>query len=152
MVLSAELPSWTTKTLQNIKIRHVAKYLSAINGKASLSIDMVDAMMVDRQHMPRFAAMRLPPGMHNGIPARWYEASIRSVHAEAMFARNATLEVGDAPAWTMQELVEDGAVDDLVGHAIAMMPSLVTVGCHNDNGFSAAWGLPAEEPEPDGFW
>jgi hypothetical protein len=151
IVLSAELPRSTNKVLENVKIRHVAKYRSAINGNAHLVVDMVDMLMIDRRP-PRFAAIRQPPGVRNGIPSRWYEASITSVPADAMFAKNATLRVGDRSSWTLRDMERNAVFMNLTQHAISMMPHMTAVGCHNDNGLSAAWGLPSEDPEPDPFW
>ncbi|KAK0734901.1 hypothetical protein B0T26DRAFT_845453 [Lasiosphaeria miniovina] len=63
---------------------------------------------------------------------RWYEASITSTRAEALFLQNKSLRLGQKAEWDANTLLEQHIFEDIYGPALQMLKTMDHVG-GNDN-------------------
>ncbi len=99
------------------------------------------------------------PGIHNiiarpsgetpgeGIISTWYEASISSTSARTILRENETLTLGDEAQWTLQMLVDAGALEAIYKPALQMVKAMDGVGVKMDNGPGRASAATALSPQ-----
>ncbi|KAI0971459.1 hypothetical protein F4678DRAFT_479339 [Xylaria arbuscula] len=90
-------------------------------------------------------------------PSVWYEAVLKSDTFSKAFKQNGKLELGNEVAWTSEELIETGYVEELIRKAAKMVTNMDGVGFWNDNhqvelhGVVAV-GKPKKNQDPVKFW
>ncbi len=107
----------------------------------------------------------MAPGIHNiiarpsgetpgeGIISTWYEASISSTSAQTILRENEILTLGDEAQWTLQTLVDAGALEAIYKPALQMVKAMDGVGVKMDNGQSERVTLPHLPPKgSEEFW
>ncbi|KAI3332179.1 hypothetical protein HD806DRAFT_479730 [Xylariaceae sp. AK1471] len=82
------------------------------------------------------------------LPPTWYEACLKSDTISTALEENKELELGDEVSWTANELLECGAVDELVLKAAEMVEKLDGVGYWNDNHQQEVLRSVAPAPKP----
>ena len=70
---------------------------------------------------------------HTDIPLSWYEASLKSDTFCTAFKENERLEFGDEVKWKLKDLIQKGAVEQLIKKAAGMVKKMDGVGFWNEN-------------------
>lgn len=128
-------------SVDQARVRHVARYRDGKGGNTHLNITMWQATNLDLDavddgnHGTRH--IKVEPSENDdtqGLANVWYEASISSVCLEKVFKENAEMEFGEEVRWTMAQLKEEGAFKSLHRPAIGMVEAMDKIGAGSNNG------------------
>ncbi|PHH78784.1 hypothetical protein CDD80_6240 [Ophiocordyceps camponoti-rufipedis] len=126
-------------TVDNINVRHVARYRLGRNSNSLLSVTMVRKLdKGERQGTRRqwqTGQARVP---YRGTPIIWYEAALSSLKAEQMLAENRDMTVGSRASWDCERLEAEGVLDDVCRPAFGIITQMDDIGQLNDNGLRMA--------------
>ncbi|KAK0669362.1 hypothetical protein QBC41DRAFT_364828 [Cercophora samala] len=82
---------------------------------------------------------------------RWYEAAVISTQLQEHCQMNSGLKLGDAAAWSPEEVCRYGGLTTLYGPALAMLNQMDKIGQNEDNNLSGVFGgllKRANDPPP----
>jgi len=122
-----------------VRVRHIARYTTR-NGQSILDLTGVRAMDVSfpdgggDDNNSRLEASPATEAIEKGIFSCWYEASVSSAKAEAIFAENETLAIGDESRWDVGTLTVAGVLEAVYKPALEMIRQMDGVGAKVDNG------------------
>ncbi|SPO00907.1 uncharacterized protein DNG_03655 [Cephalotrichum gorgonifer] len=152
-------------SVDQVRVRHVARYRDGHRGNTVLNITMWQATNTewdavdDNDRGTRH--IRVEPSENDdtkGLANVWYEASISSVRLEKVLEENATIEFGDEVKWAKAKLKEEGVFKNLYHPAIGMVEQMDGIGSSNNNGRNPFAGSVLSEAESKigelkkGFW
>ncbi|KAK5990541.1 hypothetical protein PT974_08810 [Cladobotryum mycophilum] len=126
--------------VENIKIRQVAKYRQKRQGSELVitAFTTMEETTTNQEgsgtatHRRKIWSRRSGNG-NGAIPCRWFEAAISSPRAQTLFDQNKVLEFGQRASWDVQQLENDGILQEICQPALSMAASLDLIGCTNNN-------------------
>lgn len=126
-------------TVDNINVRHVARYRLGRKSNSLLSVTMVRKLdKGERQGTRRqwqTGQARVP---YRGTPIIWYEATLSSLKAEEMLAENRDMTVGSRVSWDCDRLEAEGVFEDVCRPGFGIITQMDDIGQLNDNGLRMA--------------
>lgn len=127
--------------VDQVRVRHVARYQDGDNGNTYLDITMWQdtklAAEASDGRNDKARIMKVTPSEKDdkhGLANTWYEAHFSSRHAEEIFAENETVEFGEEAQWRVKTLKEKGVFQSLYKPAVGMVEKIDDIGSTNDNG------------------
>lgn len=126
-------------TIDEVRIRQV-KRLQTLNKKTFLDITRVFSTEVKDFPGTKYRAVRSIPAddRRRGVFKGWYEASISSARMEELLQQNETLVPGDEVEWTLEQLEQEGILEDIYQPACQIVKRMDGVGVKCDNGIREA--------------
>lgn len=128
-------------SVDQVRVRHVARYRDGKHGNTLLNITMWQATNMDLEAGDdgnrSTRHIRVEPSENKdtkGLANVWYEASISSVRLEKVFLENAGMEFGEEVKWAEAQLKEEGVFKSLYRPAICMVEAMDQIGSGNNNG------------------
>ncbi|KAL2070674.1 hypothetical protein VTL71DRAFT_13700 [Oculimacula yallundae] len=125
--------------IQEVIVRRVYEY-NSIDKKSLLKVSELQSLDINGGPAGEkpFWIFEATPGNPDLAPidklTTWYEASITSVHLDAVLKQNESLDLGDETAWTLEDVANMGACKALYSPALAMLKQMDGVGQNSKNG------------------
>ena len=129
------------RSVESVRIRHVARYQHKDAGSAHLCIEMKQDLSAGEVIFDRRKwATPKQRDRDQARPSSWYEAYVASDVAQELFDENVGLNIGCLTSWTVNNLQEEGVFCDMCQIAVSMVKQLDDVGMYNDNGLDIRGG------------
>lgn len=148
-----EQPKGGGIVIEDVEVRHAARYKSNTSNSGLLTITMTRPMAADVDYRKDPSVFRCSsyfakthgnptPGDYNRInkPGEWFEMSLSSRRVEELFQENAGMDFGQAAGWTAEALDNEGVFGDICRPAFSMVSMMDGIGLANDNGLAAMVG------------
>lgn len=144
--------------LEELLVKRVLKYDSR-DDESVLHLTEIQSLQVESRTVDgRSKTLFLTDPDNDDDPAErlttWWEASVSSVKLDKAFEENNGLELGDAPTWTLEDLLASEVTAALCVPACDMVKQMDVVGQYNYNRVSqsALEKNNREAPNADKFW